>query len=342
MAEKKRLQYLDIARGIGMICIILGHLGNDTINRIVYPFHVPLFFLIAGYFINEKKNFTEFLKSRARTLLVPYAATSLVMIIIAAIEGLIMYGAEYGAAGALQGVNWINAALYGSGSGHYMQFDIKGIGAIWFLLALFWGSIIVRASLYMNKWVRAALMIALFAVGWLTKDLFWFPFSLQPGLCAATFVYIGWIVGRYKERLMKVPLAVKIAFLVICAAAYVVFMKRFWAFWFVSCEFGDGVQDILLCLCSCLVVIFISWLLEKVPLVRNGLSVIGRYSLIILCIHNIELNQFPWTQIANILVEKGMPSALSLPFIIAGKLILDLVAACLLLKIRPVRKLFRY
>ena len=58
MAEKKRLQYLDIARGIGMICIILGHLGNDTINRIVYPFHVPLFFLIAGYFINEKKNLT--------------------------------------------------------------------------------------------------------------------------------------------------------------------------------------------------------------------------------------------------------------------------------------------
>ena len=43
--ENKRLQYIDIAKGIAMICIILGHMGNANINRVVFTFHVPIFFL---------------------------------------------------------------------------------------------------------------------------------------------------------------------------------------------------------------------------------------------------------------------------------------------------------
>ncbi|WP_207662353.1 acyltransferase family protein [Coprococcus comes] len=49
--ENKRLQYIDIAKGIAMICIILGHMGNANINRVVFTFHVPIFFFITGYFI---------------------------------------------------------------------------------------------------------------------------------------------------------------------------------------------------------------------------------------------------------------------------------------------------
>ena len=45
----KRLTYIDIARGIAIICIVLGHLGNNTINRVVFTFHVPIFFFITGY-----------------------------------------------------------------------------------------------------------------------------------------------------------------------------------------------------------------------------------------------------------------------------------------------------
>lgn len=44
--KSTRLQYIDIAKGIAMICIILGHLGNASINRIVFTFHVPIFSLL--------------------------------------------------------------------------------------------------------------------------------------------------------------------------------------------------------------------------------------------------------------------------------------------------------
>lgn len=50
--KKSRVQFLDIARGIAIICIILGHLNNSLINRVVFTFHVPIFFFITGYFMS--------------------------------------------------------------------------------------------------------------------------------------------------------------------------------------------------------------------------------------------------------------------------------------------------
>lgn len=60
--KNARLQYIDIAKGIAMICIILGHLGNANINRIVFTFHVPIFFFITGCFTNKKRDLNDFIK----------------------------------------------------------------------------------------------------------------------------------------------------------------------------------------------------------------------------------------------------------------------------------------
>lgn len=52
--KKKRLGYMDIARGITMLCIIMGHFGIVTVNRFVYSFHVPFFFLLKRIFLFAK------------------------------------------------------------------------------------------------------------------------------------------------------------------------------------------------------------------------------------------------------------------------------------------------
>ena len=48
MAEN-RIRSVDVARGVAIVCIVLGHLGVDGINRVVFTFHVPLFCLLSGY-----------------------------------------------------------------------------------------------------------------------------------------------------------------------------------------------------------------------------------------------------------------------------------------------------
>ena len=74
-----------------MICIILGHLGNPSINRVVFTFHVPIFFFITGYFTNNKRRLPEFAKNKLRTLIVPYIIACPAIIILGT-----LLGAHYG------------------------------------------------------------------------------------------------------------------------------------------------------------------------------------------------------------------------------------------------------
>lgn len=51
--SSKRVSYIDVARGITMLCIIAGHMDIWIITRVVFTFHVPFFFILSGYFFHE-------------------------------------------------------------------------------------------------------------------------------------------------------------------------------------------------------------------------------------------------------------------------------------------------
>lgn len=73
--QEKRLDYIDIAKGLGMLAIIWGHIMEvGTTNIFVYAFHIPLFFFISGaVFQKDKyKSFKDFAKRRIKTLVIPY------------------------------------------------------------------------------------------------------------------------------------------------------------------------------------------------------------------------------------------------------------------------------
>ena len=49
-----RLTYMDVAKGFGILCVIAGHMGNETINRFVFSFHMPLFFILSCFCFSNK------------------------------------------------------------------------------------------------------------------------------------------------------------------------------------------------------------------------------------------------------------------------------------------------
>ncbi len=81
---------IDIAKGIGMICLVLGHLfiiGSDSF-KMIFAFHMPLFFFLSGFlFIPSKYPPKKFFQSKIGKLVLTY----LLFVIIGTIFHAIFY-----------------------------------------------------------------------------------------------------------------------------------------------------------------------------------------------------------------------------------------------------------
>lgn len=75
MITRTRINYVDIMKGIGIVLVVLGHtMLTPDIKRYIYSFHMPLFFFISGYVFKNKQSIknTDFIKNKAKRLLIPY------------------------------------------------------------------------------------------------------------------------------------------------------------------------------------------------------------------------------------------------------------------------------
>lgn len=188
MEKKQRIEYFDIAKGIGILCIVAGHMGIEVVGDIVFTFHVPLFLIISGYFISTADCFCEFVKKKYRCLLLPYVYTSFALILLQIILNLL--NGKNKSEILLCCIDFLKRACYGSGSSfNNTLFNIELIGAIWFLLALFWSSLLVKI-LY-NKKYGVVIIIIVAIISYITSKYVWLPFDIQAGATAAVFVYIG-------------------------------------------------------------------------------------------------------------------------------------------------------
>lgn len=330
-----RLRYIDIAKGIAIICIILGHLGNSNINRFVYTFHVTIFYLITGYFISTKRPVKDFVKVKFRTLIVPYILTCIVIITLGTLKGL------FNGHTISNFITWSYASLYGAGDSYTSPFYIYAIGGLWFLWAAFWGSCFLRISLNYNKYVRLAFIVCLFIVGYYSRSICWFPLSVQAGACATLFMYMGFLYRNSKDTFSKVPDEVKCFGIVFAVVTWVSFIKDFSSFWLVHCDIGRGIVDIFGSICACSVVVLISMVIDsKTNFISGFLSYFGRYSLLVLCVHMIEVNLCPWWIITQKLIQYGMPATRELAFIIFAKFIFVFTCVYVLSKITFVKKLY--
>ena len=88
MKDSKRLDYIDAAKGIGMMTVMWGHVHlGDISTYFVYAFHMPLFFLLSGmvFFPEKYGSFKNFVARKVKTLLVPYAIYSVITWVVWAV-----------------------------------------------------------------------------------------------------------------------------------------------------------------------------------------------------------------------------------------------------------------
>lgn len=215
---KKVLHWLNSAKGIGVILVILGHLlyksSWTTLNQFIYAFHMPMFFLVSGY-VQKPTLKRLFLPNKVLRLLVPFLIYTLFSI---PILSPLMLGEEAGPREVLEDAFYLHGQVSNN--------------PLWFLMVLFevyclffllhWalghpaGQLLLCAGafgaggwLYLHKDVealhtlgfnRAVICFGFFLAGMLLQHLhmeqirFWhwllLPVTLLPGL------YVGMVLNK--------------------------------------------------------------------------------------------------------------------------------------------------
>ena len=132
--QKPELEYMNIAKGIGIVLIVIGHAflqdSTSPVRSFVYLFHVPLFFIISGYFFKDAytEQPLELIIRRIKSLWIPFIKWSILFVLLHNLfYQLGIYSTEYS-------IREITAKILGS-----LLFNgtEQLLGAFWFINCLF-------------------------------------------------------------------------------------------------------------------------------------------------------------------------------------------------------------
>jgi len=287
---EKRIGYIDIAKGLGILVIVLAH--NDlagyhpTLHKFIYAFHIPLFFFLSGMFFRPERSFGETFMRRFNTLMKPYFFTLFLIYLGEAAFGKMSFENIAGR---------IVKSLYATG--HYIDWV-----QLWFIPHLFaaalftwvaWRVLIGRVKM---DWLRWLLMFAMLAVGvyampyfWpftapvIGKELYGLPFSLDLVFASGFFFLLGYEVNQKPlEKFLASPLTLTAAFVLLSAMIW--FLPPIMDF--NTRTYPSLVVNTMEAMLGITMVLSLSRNLEQwSEKAANAFQYIGRISLVILIFH---------------------------------------------------------
>lgn len=282
--SNEREKWIDNAKGIAMILVIIGHVSGGLEGiwnfNFVYGIHLVMFFVLSGYTTKKKELTPEFLSNRFERLMGPYFITCVAILITDVINSYIAHDSSIATV-----TNIIRADLVRSffASGAVTQFGAvelgTRIGAIWFLPAMFFGVIFFQLILkyFENRDGVSGIVSAWIAIlGYVSARFIWLPFSIQPGMMATFFLWIGYMI-RKKHLLSHIKwYHYIVAQVILLLGIY----KGYCDVGFVVAYINDWIISIIVGLSGCLL-IYLCSILDKGKI----LEYIGKNSLIVLCTH---------------------------------------------------------
>jgi len=202
----RRIDYVDIAKGIGIILVVMGHndfaLISPFAHKLIYSFHMPMFFFMSGMFFKPDLPFGMYVRQRMNRVLKPF----LFMILF-----IYLVSISFSNVGILEASRRLVKAMYGNG--YYLDWV-----QLWFLphlfavslFAYFFFQTVRRSGLFQLRW---AILAALYIGGILGIDLFWpfefnllgkdfivygLPFSLDLVFVSGFFFVLGYELNKIR------------------------------------------------------------------------------------------------------------------------------------------------
>ena len=187
-----------------------------------------------------------------------------------------------------------------SNSTSFIPSGVVKIGAIWFLNALFWGTVILSLVLKIKSWICQFVLVAILLMGgvFLTSKMC-VPLGLNYAVAFLMWLWVGYwysrlkhaefsITERLESRLFPLLFLIWMAIVLIEGCTH----NQYNICWLRFPLYG---LELLGAFCGIMVVMYISKQIERhTHFISNVLQYLGCSSLWVLCVHALDIELFPY------------------------------------------------
>lgn len=275
MSDNKRIQFIDLAKGLCIILVVLGHLVpvfNENLT-FVFCFRMPLYFCLSGLFYKDYGGIKNLIVKKCNKIFVPFVAWYFISYAIYMLGRIITHS-------ELETQYHVWDILITN--------DIYNI-PIWFLLCLFWSNLLfagIRIFAKSETYIGIGVLIVAGA-GWSLSfaDVFNFLY-IGSAMSCLPFFYMGYALKKTNILCSSVSknndlLIMSFCLICACLIAFLSDEPPRLLYYKNKVSYGNALQIYTCAAMFVLGILLLCKMIGHIPFV----SWLGRYSIIVLVIH---------------------------------------------------------
>lgn len=311
--EKVRYKHMDIAKGICMLFVLMAHSCGFPFGMAMYctAFFMSLFFVLAGYNFEGNYTWSTYVLKRSKKILIPYFKYNIALVVI--------WGLWKGFASVKEFILTIVGVIYSSYCLYYpvdaepnIYFYRVANEATWFLTAFFCASILFYGYVrFCDGTVKKILFLfwGVLLTKWLVDFPLFLPWNADRAIIGTMLMVVGYEMKKYLifqtgNKIIKIistPVLIFVYKVMADANPWINLSTRAYG----NAEKGSIVLFLLIGIVGTIICVWISEILEYIPMVNDVLAVMGRKSLPILGMHLILFRIFDIYVASNIIIQNN-------------------------------------
>lgn len=185
---QQKLLWVDNLKVLGIFSVILGHIASPF-TVLIFSFHMPLFFILSGFFIKFDLTLKDFVLKDFKRLMIPYFIFAILGLLAEILKRCILHRDSLNILDELHGL--------------FIWMDMNSLMntysfVLWFLPALFFSRffLFIINKYSVNVFVQFIVVAVLFKISFFIN----LPFAIDNGFNALLFVFIGHTYFKFYQK----------------------------------------------------------------------------------------------------------------------------------------------
>lgn len=285
MNQQKRIEAIDIGKGIGILLVILGHMTDEAsmLHSFIYSFHMPLFFFLSGMVITDDKLLLSNAISKQKRLMVSYFLYSVIVILFDVLVKIIL----------LSELEFTYSVWE-----LYQTLSFYGVNILWFLPASIGAKllfvllkqyfdnkmiVLISICMYVFSGIVGKLLTLEVAAVSISRLVVYYPVvAVCRVLGAVVFVALGYYCKKFVNLCMS-KYAIWGSAIELCIVVFLASINRNVDYH--NIEFGIISMSLLTGVIGSVLIISLSSAVSRQKYIKRILGFVGRNSVFIMVIH---------------------------------------------------------